>query len=275
MLIRIGFDIAIACAQPTPVVLKVLVEPDRCRDLRSNDLVATAPFVSLTTDVDVYGNRELRGVAPAGDTEFSMSAIVYTDGRPDPVNLHARQTTPAELPADVLRFLQPSRYCESDLLSAFAWSKFGSVPEGWQRVQAIADHVNSWLTFGYENADMFRTAVGAHAQRRGVCRDFVHLAIALCRAMNIPARYCNGYLGDIGVPANPSPMDFNAWFETFIGDQWYTFDARHNQRRVGRIVISRGLDAADCAILHTFGQHVLKRFTVETLEIMQPNIVAA
>ena len=167
----------------------------------------------------------------------------------------------SDLPPDTLPFLRPSRYCETELLSDFAWANFGAISGGWAKVQAICDFVHQRLRFSYPQARPTRTASEALAEGVGVCRDFTHLAVALCRCLNIPARYCNGYLGDIGVPADPAPMDFNAWFEVFLGDRWFTFDARHNQPRIGRILIARGRDAADIPMIATFGSHRLSRFT--------------
>ena len=267
MLIHIGFDIMIDCAQPTPFVLKVQVEEARQHDLQGNDFVSSIPAIPLYSSVDVFGNRVLRGCAGPGDLQLRMNALIEDDGLPDLVQWDAPEIPVSALPTDVLHFLQSSRYCESDALSTFAWSTFGGIAPGWGRVQAIVDYVHKHLTFSYAQSSALRTAVGAKDDRSGVCRDFAHLAIALCRAINIPARYCNGYLGDIAVPFNPAPMDFNAWFEAYLGGRWYTFDARHNQPRVGRITISRGLDAADCAMIHTFGPHVLRKFVVVTQEV--------
>jgi len=267
MLIRIGFDIVIDCAQPTPFVLKVQVEEARQHHLHGNDFVSSIPAIPLYSSIDMFGNRVLRGCAGPGDLQLRMNTLIEDDGLPDIVHWDAPEIPVSALPTDVLHFLQSSRYCESDALSTFAWSTFGGITPGWGRVQAIVDYVHNHLTFNYANSSALRTAVGAKDDRSGVCRDFAHLAIALCRAINIPARYCNGYLGDIAVPFNPAPMDFNAWFEAYLGGRWYTFDARHNQPRVGRITISRGLDAADCAMIHTFGPHVLRKFVVVTHEV--------
>lgn len=167
----------------------------------------------------------------------------------------------------MLPFLLPSRYCEADRLGPFAWSRFGQIPPGWGRVQAVCDYVHGHLRFNYEQARATRTALEAWEEGVGVCRDFTHLAITLCRCLNIPARYATGYLGDIGVPADPAPMDFSAWFEVWLGGRWFTFDARHNQRRIGRLVMARGRDAADCALTTTFGPHILRTFKVRTDEV--------
>ncbi|MBK9082544.1 MAG: transglutaminase family protein [Rhizobiales bacterium] len=267
MQIRIGFDIKYWCGQPTPTLFKLLVEPTRQKDLITPEHVDGGDGLLLEEYRDSFGNRCQRGLSPAGMTHIRLDAVLDDDGSHDEQNLSARETPVFDLPPDVLRFVQPSRYCESDLLSNFAWSQFGSAPPGWERVQAIVDFTHRQIAFGYQYADVFRTATGALNQRVGVCRDYAHLAVALCRAMNIPARYCNGYMGDIGVPADPAPMDFNAWFEVYLDGKWYTFDARHNRPRIGRIVICRGLDAADCAMIQTFGPHTLNAFKVVTEQV--------
>ena len=269
MLLNIGFDITVACPQPTPVVVKVLVEPAQKWCLRSGEFVTTSPYVALSEVADSFANRSLRGVLPTGATRMKLDALVEVSDLPDRIDMQAVEVHAAYLPPEALRYLKPSRYCESDLLSDFAWANFGCVSAGWQRVQAIMDYVHNHIAFSYQHASMTRTAVSAQSDRIGVCRDFAHLAIALCRAMNIPARYCNGYMGDIGVPFNPSPMDFNAWVEVYLSGQWWTFDARHNIPRIGRVVISRGMDAGDCAIIHTFGRHDLRSFSVTTAEYQQ------
>jgi transglutaminase-like putative cysteine protease len=206
-------------------------------------------------------------VAPPGQVEISADAVVVDSGRPDAVEPAARQHEVSELPHDALVFLLGSRYCETERLMNVAWTNFGRSPTGWLRVQAICDFVHSHLGFGYLHARATRTAMEAFEERRGVCRDFAHLAVTLCRCMNIPARYCTGYLGDIGVAPEPEPMDFSAWFEAYLGGRWHTFDARYNVPRIGRIVMARGRDAADVAFSTTFGPNTLKRFSVFTDEI--------
>jgi transglutaminase-like putative cysteine protease len=225
--------------------------------------------VPIEKFIDSYGNQSRRLTAEAGTLALRLGGVFRDSGRPDETDLSAKATPLAEIPADALPFLMASRYCETDLLSSFAWSQFGGIPEGWARVQAICDYVHGRLRFSYPDARETRTAAQAMEERIGVCRDFAHLAIALCRCMNIPARFCNGYLGDIGVPPDPAPMDFNAWFEAYLGGRWYTFDARHNQPRIGRILISRGRDAADVAMITSFGPHRLSRFTIITEELRQ------
>ncbi|PSJ57290.1 transglutaminase-like domain-containing protein [Kumtagia ephedrae] len=266
MLIRLGYEIAISCTQPTPVVSLLEVNKDRRQDIRRETRVLTSPQVQSRTYEDSFGNTCRRFTAPEGGVRLLYDAVVEDSGEPDEVNTLARETPVERLPDEVLGFLLGSRYCETDHLMNLAWDRFGHVPPGWARVQAIVDYVHTRLSFGYGYARCTRTAAQAHEERVGVCRDFAHLAIALCRCMNIPARYVNGYLGDIGVPPDPAPMDFNAWIEVFLDGRWYTFDPRHNIPRIGRVVIARGRDATDVPLLHTFGPHALSIFKVWTYE---------
>lgn len=267
MRIRLGFDITYSCANPTPTLLKLQVESARQSDLIGAEPIIVDNGLTLTPYLDAFGNRCLRGVSQPGRTRLHLDALIDDDGAHDLRNPAAKEVPLAELPPETLQFLQPSRYCESDALSQFAWNQFGGTTPGWSRAQAIVDFANRQIVFGYPNANIWRTAQSALNERVGVCRDYAHLAIALLRAMNIPARYCNGYMGDIGVPADPSPMDFNAWCEAYLDGVWYTFDARHNTPRIGRVIICRGMDAADCAMIHTFGPHILESFQVVTEEV--------
>ena len=269
MLIRVGFEIAYSCPQPVATVLKLGIEPARMTDLLAPDRVVAEPHVAMRELTDKFGNRCTRLVSPAGVTRLKTQTLVRDSGLPDVVAPDAREVPVQDLPDEVLPYLVGSRYCEVDKLGSFAWSQFGSVKSGWTRVQAIFDFVHKHLEFGYPHARPTRTAAEGLEERLGVCRDFTHLSIALCRAMNIPARYCNGYLGDIGVPPDPAPMDFNAWTEVYLDGRWYTFDARHNVPRIGRIVVARGLDAADIPMIHTFGPHWLQEFTVITEELAE------
>jgi transglutaminase-like putative cysteine protease len=234
----------------------------------------TAPKIPLRDYRDMFGNACTRVIAPPGLVEFKADFEIYDSGKPDEVVPRARQHPIAELPDDALVFLLGSRYCDTQTLSDFAWRTFGSKP-GWARVQAICDFVHHHFKFGYAYARADRTASDAHRERVGVCRDFAHLAITLCRCMNIPARYCTGYLGDIGVPPDPAAMDFSAWFEVFLDGRWLTFDARHNRPRIGRILIARGRDAADVAISTSFGATELVRFKVVTEEVASQNNASA
>ncbi len=266
MLIRLGYEIAIECQQRTPTVSLLEIHRDRQSDIKRQTRVLTSPSIPSTVYQDRYGNACRRFVAPKGNFRILYDAVVDDSGEPDEVNPLARETPVEELPDDVLGYLLGSRYCETDHLSDLAWNLFGHMPPGWARVQAIVDYVHNRLSFGYGYARATRTAAQAHDERVGVCRDFAHLAITLCRCINIPARYVNGYLGDIGVPQDPAPMDFSAWMEVFLDGKWYTFDPRHNIPRIGRVVIARGRDATDVPLLHSFGPHRLSLFKVWTYE---------
>lgn len=276
MHIRYGYRIELVCAQPTALVTLLDVHPSRRHDLIRPDEMRASPLLDprarleLGQFLDQFGNICRRLVAPAGGLLLESDGVIVDDGEPDASDLAAREVPPFEIPDDVLVYLLGSRYCETDKLSDTAWSLFGQVEPGWSRVQAVVDFVHNHLSFGYDFARSTRTAAEAFEERIGVCRDFAHLAVAFCRCLNIPARYCNGYLGDIGVPRDPAPMDFNAWFEAFLGGRWYTFDPRHNQRRIGRIVIARGRDATDVPMINSFGVHWLRRFEVVTEEVQDP-----
>lgn len=272
MLIRAGYEIAYDCPQPTPMILMLSVHPSRAADLRTPGHIAFDPFVPPSAYRDGFGNTCTRIVAPAGRLIIATDFLVEDSGLPDDHAPDAEQVPVEHLPDDTLVFLMGSRYCETDLLSDVAWSLFGGTAPGWARVQAIVDFAHERIAFGYPDARDTRTAWEAYQERRGVCRDFAHLAVALCRCMNIPARYCTGYLGDIGVPPVEAPMDFSAWFEVYLagpqGGRWYTFDARHNTPRIGRILMARGRDATDVALTTTFGKHALAGFRVVTDEVV-------
>ena len=274
MRIRYGYDIALELAQPATILAMADVHPDFRRCIVEEAELEVAPAMTVERLVDDNGNVVRRLSAPAGPVSLRLQGVFRSDGREDEVDPAAEAVGASDLPSETLPFLRASRYCETDLLSDFAWANFGSVSGGWARVQAICDFVHRRLRFSYPEARPTRTANEALAEGVGVCRDFTHLAVTLCRCLNIPARYCNGYLGDIGVPPDPSPMDFNAWFEAFLGHRWFTFDARHNCPRIGRILISRGRDAADIPMITTFGSHALTRFTVVTEEIEERASVA-
>ena len=267
MRIRAGYDIAYDLPRPTPMVLMLNVRPERRSDVETYDTIYTEPNLAVHAYVDTFGNRCSRIMAPAGRVRLYADFVVRDSGLPDPVVPFAGQAPVEHLPDDVMIFLLASRYCETDMLMDLAWSLFGNTPPGWKRVQAIVDYVHQRIKFGYEHARPTRTAGEGHAEQVGVCRDYAHLAVALCRCMNIPARYCTGFLGDIGVPFSPAPMDFSAWFEVYLGGAWRTFDARHNTPRIGRIVMAVGRDAADTAITTTFGPNVLTKFEVITEEL--------
>jgi transglutaminase-like putative cysteine protease len=272
--IRAGFDIAFQCFQETPMVLMLSIEPARVPDLLSEHRMIFSPNVLSRDYVDMFGNTCTRITAPAGLIEMRNSFVISDNGLPDEIAPDARQQDVADLPDDVLIYLLGSRYCDTQKLSDLAWSLFGGVTPGWRRVQSICDYAHDRISFGYQHARCDRTASEAHEERIGVCRDFAHLAVTLCRCMNIPARYCTGYLGDIGVPIDPAPMDFSAWFEVFLDGRWFTFDARHNHPRIGRIVMARGRDAADVAISTSFGAGQLTRFTVITEELSPSALIS-
>jgi transglutaminase-like putative cysteine protease len=236
--IRAGYEITYDCAQPTPMILALSVHPSRLPDLVTEDAMTIAPRVGATEYRDGFGNTCHFLQAPAGRVTMSSLFTVDDDGRPDEVAPDAVQHTLETLPVETLVYLLGSRYCETDRFNDIAWSLFGNVPKGWPLVQAICDFVHDRITFGYAHASPTKTAWDAYHEGRGVCRDYAHLAVTLCRCMNIPARYCTGYLGDIGVPPNNSQMDFAAWFEVYLGDDWYTFDARNNTPRIGRVLIA-------------------------------------
>ena len=268
MQIRLGYELIYECPQPTPMILTLNIHFTRVSDLVSVDHIITSPPTPISGYRDGFGNWCSRIVAPPGDLRISTDALINDSGRPDAVgNFATTQCAVENLPTDTLVYLLGSRYCETDRLSEAAWALFGQTPPGWARVQAICDFVHGHLTFGYEHARVTKTALEAFNERRGVCRDYTHLAITFCRCMNIPARYCTGYLGDIGVPASPEPMDFSAWFEAYLGDRWYIFDPRNNMPRVGRVLIAQGRDAADVSLSTAFGPNVLKSFKVWTDEV--------
>ena len=265
--IRIGYDLVYDCAQPTPMMLCLSVHLTRVSDLIVPDHLITEPTTPIAGYRDSYGNWCIRLVAPAGRLRLSTEALINDTGDRDLVMPLARQIPVQELPEGTLLFLLGSRYCETDLLSDTSWRLFDRQPTGWGRVQAICDYVHQHLTFGYEYARATKTAYQAFQERAGVCRDYAHLAIAFCRCLNIPARYCTGYLSDSGMSPPYARMDFAGWFEAFLDGHWYTFDPRNNEPRIGRVLIARGRDAADVAISTTFGPAALTHFEVHTDEI--------
>jgi transglutaminase-like putative cysteine protease len=267
MLIRVGFDIEFELPAPAPMVLMLSLHPSRMPTVRSPEVLKIEPFTPSQSFVDSFGNCATRISAPAGRLRLMSDAIVQDSGLPDEQSPDARQHPVEELPDDALQFLLSSRYCEVDLLKDLAWELFSATPPGWARVKAVCTWVHNHLEFSYPKARSTRTAAEAHKEKLGVCRDFTHLAITFCRCLNIPARYTTGYLGDIGVPHDPSPMDFSAWFEAYLGGCWWTFDARHNKQRIGRVVMARGRDAVDVALTTTFGVANLVKFDVKTDQI--------
>ncbi len=267
MRLRFGYRIAYECTQPTPTLLMLRVHPSRENDLHSPDLVGTDPAVPVQSYIDGFGNLCSRITAPPGLVTLTTDATIESSPVQDLVMPDARQIEVGQLPSEHLVFLLGSRYCETDKLSDIAWSLFGHTPLGWARVQAICTFVHQHIRFDYMAARSTKSAFDVYHERTGVCRDFAHLAVAFCRCMNIPARYCTGYLGDIGVPKDDSPMDFSAWFDAYLDHRWYTFDARHNRPRIGRILMARGRDAADVPLSNSFGMTTLRHFEVWSDEV--------
>jgi transglutaminase-like putative cysteine protease len=270
MHIKVGCELVYDCPQPTPMLLMLNIHYSRASDILVPDRLVTNPSVPIAAYRDGFGNWVSRIVAPAGTTRISTSAVVHDNGLPDVVVPYAHQHPVQDLPEEALVFLLASRYCDTELLTETAWRLFDRAPLGWARVQAICDFVHQHIHFDYMQARVTRTAWEAYNEGVGVCRDFAHLAIAFCRCMNIPARYCTGYLGDIDMPPPYGVMDLAGWFEAYLDGQWYTFDARNNIPRVGRVLLARGRDAVDVAISTTFGPNTLRGFTIWTEEIADP-----
>jgi transglutaminase-like putative cysteine protease len=274
MLLRHGYEITLACEQPTAMVTQLSAHAEQADRVRAPERFFTQPAIPSATYRDLYGNTCRRFVAPAGSLTLWSDGIVEVSGDPDVQVVDAVQHEVADLPDDCLVYLMGSRYCETDRLSQLAWDLFGQARPGWSRVQAICDFAHRRIRFDYQSARATRTAQEAYDEQVGVCRDYAHLALALCRCMNIPARYVNGYLPDIGVPV-VDPMDFSAWIEVYLGGAWRTFDPRNNIPRVGRVVIARGRDAADVAMVSSFGPHILNHFRVWTDEVKDGQASAA
>jgi transglutaminase-like putative cysteine protease len=273
MHIHYGYTIEIACDQPTPLITMLDVHPSQRQDITAPDTmtgVGLATGVAVSTGElyqDDFGNICRRIAIPRGGARISAEGVFHHSGFPEEMPLGRDSVAPDALPPETLPFLLGSRYCETEKLSQRSWDRFGKIENGYERVQAICDYVHSIVRFDYGQARATRTASEVLEDGAGVCRDFAHLSIALCRTLNIPARYCTGYLGDIGVEPEPTPMDFSAWFEAYLDGDWWTFDARHNTPRIGRILIARGRDATDVPIVHSFGPHTLTRFDVVTEEV--------
>jgi transglutaminase-like putative cysteine protease len=268
MLIRLGFEAGFDFIKPAAVVLMTALHPSQLPKVRKPERFTIQPQVPVSEYTDLYGNRCARTFVPAGRVQFGSDAIVEVDGRPDVQAPNAYQHSVQDLPSDVLIYLLASRYCEVDSeLRDIAWSLFGQLPAGWSLVQTVCNYVHARIRFDYLQARANRTALEAYREGVGVCRDYMHLAITFCRCLNIPARYCTGYLGDIGVPRSAAPMDFSAWFEVYLGGNWYSFDARNNIPRIGRVLMARGRDAADVALTTTFGVNQLQSFRVWTDEL--------
>lgn len=272
MLIRAGYEIAFQTDVEVPMVALLNVLPEREADLLTQDRLKLDPPVPIDYFDDHFGNRATRFVIPRGGITLRNDFVIADSGEPDTVASEAIQHDVQDLPPEVLIYLMSSRYCEVTLLANEAWQIAGRVAPGWARVQALVDAAHERLTFDYQKANDQRTARMAFDERYGVCRDFAHLAITLCRAVNIPARYCTGYLGDIGIDPIDAPMDFSAWFEVYLGGRWYAMDARHNRPRIGRIAMARGRDATDAALTTAFGNAGLTRFLVHTDEVAEVDL---
>jgi transglutaminase-like putative cysteine protease len=267
MLISFGHDIALCLAAESTVLFNLQIYPSRQVDVLEEEFFLE-PSLPIYEYIDAFGNRSGRIRCPAGPIRFVKKGLIWDSGEWDEYAPHATQDEVTHLPHELLQYLLPTRYCEVDSeLSHFAWSTFGKIPPGWARVEAICNFVHEYVKFDYMRARSTRTALETFHERVGVCRDFTHLAVTLCRCMNIPTRYVTGYLGDIGVPPEPYPMDFCAWMEVYLGGRWYTFDPRNNTRRIGRIVVAYGRDASDVALTTVFGNHYLQKFQVTTLEV--------
>ena len=272
MQIRVGYELLYDFPQATPVILVLSIHFSRVSDIVRPDHMMISPSVPIRAYRDVFGNWCNMILAQPGRTRIFGEGVVNDSGLPETVVTDAPQHPVQVLPDEAMQFLLGSRYCDTERLLEMAWSRFAATPTGWGRVQAICAFVHAHIKFGYEHARASKMASEAYAERKGVCRDYAHLAIALCRCMNIPARYCTGYLGDIGVPPPYGPMDFAAWFEVYLDDHWHTFDARNNTPRIGRILMARGRDATDVAIATTFGPNTLESFRVWTDEVLpQPH----
>ena len=264
MLVRLGYELVFQVPARTPMVLMLYTHPSQAASLRAGDWIRVEPEAPVEIYTDAFGNYCGRLVAAPGKLRLSNSTLIEDSGALDPVHPYAPQTPVEDLPAAVLPFLLSSRYCEVDKLTDVAWSLFGQTQPGWPRVQAVCDWVHANVEFGYAFANPFKSASDVYQQRTGVCRDLNHLALTFCRCLAIPARYVTGYLGDIGVPFSSAPMDFSGWFEAYLDGRWYTFDARHNTPRIGRVVMARGRDAVDVALTTSFGPTTLEKFVVYT-----------
>ncbi len=267
MQLRLGFELIYSFPQPTPIILHVNIHYSRAYDLVIPDRLITDPFVPVTGYRDGFGNLCARMVAPPGVIRLTAEGVIRDSGEPDEMKFAAGQDSVEELPEEALIFLLGSRYCETDLLSDTAWQLFSGTAPGFARVHAICEYVHHHIAFNYQNARSTRTAAQAYYERTGVCRDYAHLAVTFCRAMNIPARYCTGYLSNVGTKPPHAPGDFAAWFEAWIGGRWHTFDPRNLVPRIGRILMARGRDASDVAITTTFGPNVLESFRVWANEV--------
>lgn len=267
MLIRAGYEIAFDIPAPTAMLALLNIHPSREKDLHTPHRIAVSPDIAMRNHIDMFGNLCTRLTLPAGRVTLSTDFVIADDGEADIRAPDGAQMPVEDLPDEVLIYLLGSRYCETDRLMQVAWNQFGGIASARDRIEAIVDFAHNHICFGYEHARADRTAWNGYSEQIGVCRDFAHLAVTLCRCMNIPARYCTGYLGDIGIPPVDAPMDFSAWFEAYVDGAWYTYDARHNAPRIGRILMARGRDATETALTTAFGMATLASFQVHTDEI--------
>jgi len=267
MRIKIGYELVFDVPSPAPMLVMLFTHPSRLGDLERQEQLNVEPSVPVQRFMDCFGNTCGRLLAPAGKVRFRYDNVCRDSGEPDEVNPRAEQVPVEELPTDALPFLLASRYCEVDQMIEMAWQLFGNTKPGWSRVQAVCDWAHGHVEFGYQFARPTKSALDVCKEKQGVCRDFMHLSITMLRALNIPARYATGYLGDIGIPPQPYPMDFSAWFEVYLSGKWYTFDARHNEPRIGRVLQARGRDAVDVALTTSFGTTTLEKFQVWTEEV--------
>ena len=274
MLIRVGYEFLFDVPSPAPMLLKLYLHPSQLDRVKKPEGLRIEPETAVEEFVDGFGNRVGRLVLPAGRVRLWNSAVVSDSGQPDALNCAAQQHPVESLPVDVLPYLLGSRYCEVDRLCEIAWNLFDQTPTGWARVQAVCDWVHDHVSFGYEYARPTKTAYEVYTERTGVCRDFAHLAVTFCRCLNIPARYSAGYLGELDIPPQPLPMDFSSWFEAYLDHRWYTFDARHNFPRLGRVLMARGRDAVDTALTTSFKPVNLVKFTVWTDEVPEVQVAS-
>lgn len=267
MEIKFGYELVFEFPQATPLILMLEVHPSRAGDLLVKDQIVTEPFCPISVYRDSFGNNCSRLIAPEGQLRLSTRAEIQDSGNTDEVVPFAHQQDVENLPSETLRYLLPSRYCDTDLLTDRAWQMFENAPMGWARVQAICDFVHKHMTYDIDTARPTKSASEALDEASGVCRDYAHLAISLCRCMNIPARYCSGYMMHEGGPDEPHEPEFAAWFEALLDGQWYTFDARFNEPQRGRILIARGQDASDVPVMHAFGFSTIVSFDVWAQEV--------
>jgi transglutaminase-like putative cysteine protease len=273
MLIRSEFEMGFDLPQTVAMIGLLRLHPSLDPAVRGPEVLTVehlegdeATMVPSDDYVDSFGNRCTRWVAPKGRLRVSGLSLVEREAVPDPIETAAVQHQIEDLPTETIQFLLSSRYCQVDSLSLVAGDLFGHTSPGWARAIWIRDWVHDHVRFDYATARPNKTALDVFTERVGVCRDFQHLAITMTRAMNIPARYVTGYLGDIRRPAS-GPGDFSAWYEVYLSGRWWTMDARHNDNRMGRVLMAAGRDATDVALTTSFGIADLKTFKVESFEV--------